>query len=49
MMDKRLNRALLAGLLSPWHPLPPISASFSSEKVVLRFREQDDDSRVKVS
>lgn len=24
MMDKRLNRALLAGLLAPWHPcLPP--------------------------
>lgn len=49
MMDKRLNRALLAGLLSPWHPLPPISASFFSEKVMLRFREQDDDSGVKVS
>lgn len=49
MMDKRLNRALLAGLLAPWYPLPSSSASFFSEKVVFGFREQDDDSEVKVS
>lgn len=49
MMDKRLNRALPAGLLAPWHPLLPVPASFSSEKAVFGFREQDDGSGVKVS
>ena len=49
MMDKRMNRALLAGLLALWHPLLPMSTSFSSEKAVFGFREQDDDSGVKVS
>lgn len=46
MMDKRLNRALPAGLLAPWHPLLPVPASFSSEKAVFGFREQDDGSGV---
>lgn len=49
MMDKRLNGALLAGLLAPWHPLPHISAYLSYEKAVFGFREQDDDNGVKVS